>query len=135
VTSRLHHIGLAVLDLDEAVAYYERHHGLVVTSEHTSAADGVREVLLEAGGCQVQLLQPTSDESPVGRFLARRGPGLHHLAFEVDDVDEELARLAGAGAQLVDRQARAGTGGLRIAFVHPSGAMGVLTELVQRSPT
>jgi methylmalonyl-CoA epimerase len=134
VSTRVHHIGLAVTDLDQAVAYYRRNYGLRPAQEHVSVADGVREVLIPAGSCLIQLLEPTADTSPVARFLARHGPGLHHLALEVDHVDRHLSRLAAAGNRLVDSVPRPGTGGLQIAFVHPVDAFGVLTELVERDP-
>lgn len=126
----IHHIGLAVHDADQAAAFYADNYGLGVTSEHVSTADGVRELMLAAGDSYLQLLEPTAPESPVGRFLTRRGPGLHHLALGVPDIRSRTRELQARGVQMIDEEPRGGTGGHLIAFVHPSAAMGTLTELV-----
>ena len=131
-TRGIHHVGFAVADLDEAVATYARLFGAVVEHRETLAEQGAEAVSLDVGGSRVELLAPTGDDTPVGRFLARRGPGMHHVAYEVDDVAVAIAELAAAGAQLVDERPRAGLFGLEVAFVHPDAVHGVLTEVVSR---
>jgi methylmalonyl-CoA epimerase len=131
VTTRgIHHLGVAVADLDEAVATYERLFGAVV--EHRAAVpdQGVEAVAVLVGGSRVELLCPTGPDTPVGRFLAKRGPGLHHVAYEVEDVGAALRDLAAAGAQLIDERPRRGLFGLEVAFVHPDAVHGVLSEVV-----
>ena len=131
-TRGIHHVGFAVSDLDEAVATYARLFGAVVEHRETLAEQGAEAVSLDVGGSRVELLAPRGDDTPVGRFLARRGPGMHHVAYEVDDVGLAIAELAAAGAQLVDERPRAGLFGLEVAFVHPDAVHGVLTEVVSR---
>jgi methylmalonyl-CoA/ethylmalonyl-CoA epimerase len=126
----IHHIGVAVRDLDEAVATYERLLGAAVEARETIASQGAEAVALHVGAGRVELLAALDDDTPVGRFLARRGPGMHHVAYEVDDLRAELARLDGEGVQLVDREPRHGLYGLQVAFIHPDAVHGVLTELV-----
>lgn len=126
----IHHIGVAVADLDEAVATYTSLLGAGVEARETIASQGAEAVALHVGDSRVELLAPLAADTPVGRFLARRGPGMHHIAYEVDDLDEELARLDGEGVQLVDREPRLGLYGLQVAFIHPDAVHGVLTELV-----
>jgi len=126
----IHHIGVAVADLDEAVSTYERLLGAAVEARETIASQGAEAVALHIGGSRVELLAPLEADTPVGRFLARRGPGMHHVAYEVDDLLAELARLDGQGVQLVDREPRPGLYGLQVAFIHPDVVHGVLTELV-----
>jgi methylmalonyl-CoA/ethylmalonyl-CoA epimerase len=126
----IHHIGVAVADLDEAVATYERLLGAVVEARETIASQGAEALALHVGGGRVELLAPLHADTPIGRFLARRGPGMHHVAYEVDDLRAELARLDGEGVQLVDREPRPGLYGLQVAFIHPDAVHGVLTELV-----
>jgi methylmalonyl-CoA epimerase len=128
----IHHVGIAVDDLEAAVETYRRLFGAEV--EHREALDdqGADVVLLRCGSGRFELLAPRGPDTPVGKFLAKRGPGMHHLAVEVDDVAEELARLAAAGAELVDERPRRGILGHEIAFVHPDATGGVLAELVGR---
>lgn len=128
----IHHLGVAVADLDEAVSTYERLFGATVEGRETSSEQGVEAVALRLGAGHVELLAALGPDTPVGRFLARRGPGMHHVAYEVDDVETELARLVGEGAQLVDSAPRPGLFGTEVAFVHPDAAHGVLAELVSR---
>jgi methylmalonyl-CoA epimerase len=128
----IHHVGVAVPDLDEAVATWERLFGAEVVSRETVSDQGVATALLELGSGRVELLAPLGDDTPVGKFLDRRGPGMHHLAIEVDDVAVELQRLAAEGAELIDEQPRPGVEGRPIAFVHPHATGGVLAELVGR---
>jgi methylmalonyl-CoA/ethylmalonyl-CoA epimerase len=128
----IHHVGIAVEDLEVAVRTYERLFGAEV--EHREALDdqGADIALLNVGDSRIELLAARGADTPVGRFLANRGAGMHHLAFEVDDVGAELARLAEAGAELVDEAPRRGILGHEIAFVHPAATGGVLAELVGR---
>lgn len=127
---RIHHVGVAVPDLDEAVATYERLFGARL--EHRARVDdqGVEAASVHVGGSRVELLAPLGDDTPVGRFLARRGPGMHHVAYEVDDVRAFLRELSRHGAELVDAEPRRGMFGLEVAFVHPDSVHGVLTEVV-----
>jgi methylmalonyl-CoA/ethylmalonyl-CoA epimerase len=127
---RIHHIGIAVTDLDEAVRVYEGLFG--ATLEHRERVDeqGVEAVSMRVGDGRVELLSALGDETPVGRFLAKRGPGLHHVAYEVDDVRAALAELAAEGVQLIDTEPRPGMFGLEVGFVDPVSVHGVLSELV-----
>jgi methylmalonyl-CoA epimerase len=126
----IHHLGIAVRDLDEAIATYERLLGATVEGRQAMPEQGVIAVSLRVGDDRVELLAPDGEDTPVGRFLARRGPGMHHVAFAVDDVGEAVRELAAAGAQLVDAEPRPGLFGLEVAFVHPDALHGVLTEVV-----
>ena len=126
----VHHLGFAVDDLDEAVDTYGRLFG--ATLEHRDRVDdqGVEAASILVGGSRIELLSPTGSDTPVGRFLAKRGPGMHHVAYEVDDVATELDRLAETGTELIDVAPRRGLFGLEVAFVHPDAVHGVLTEVV-----
>jgi methylmalonyl-CoA/ethylmalonyl-CoA epimerase len=126
----IHHIGVAVADLDEAVSTYARLLGARVEARETIASQGAEAVALHVGEGRVELLAPLEEDTPIGRFLARRGPGMHHVAYEVEDLHAELARLDREGVQLVDREPRPGLYGLQVAFLHPDAVHGVLTELV-----
>jgi methylmalonyl-CoA epimerase len=126
----IHHLGLAVEDLDEALATYGRLFGATLEHRSTVPDQGVHAVSLLVGGDRIELVSPTDEDTPVGRFLASRGPGMHHVAYEVDDVGAALAELAEAGAALIDEAPRAGLFGLEVAFVHPDAVHGVLTEVV-----
>ena len=126
----IHHVGVAVRHLDEAVEGYGRMFGAQV--EHRSRVDdqGVEAASIRIGEGRVELLAPLGDDTPVGRFLAKRGPGMHHIAYEVDDVRAALAELRAEGAELIDREPRRGMFGLEVAFVHPDSVYGVLSEVV-----
>ena len=126
----IHHVGLAVADLDEAIATYERLFGARVERRDSLQEQGVEAAALRVGDGRVELLEPTGDDTPVGRFLARRGPGMHHVALETDDVETALRELSAEGARLVDEIPRRGLYGLEVAFVHPDAVHGVLTEVV-----
>jgi methylmalonyl-CoA/ethylmalonyl-CoA epimerase len=126
----IHHLGVAVADLDEAVATYERLFGAELEHRETVPDQGVEAASLRIGEGRVELLASLGEETPVGRFLAKRGPGMHHIAFTVDDVAVALADLAAAGAELIDETPRRGLFGLEVAFVHPDAVHGVLTEVV-----
>jgi methylmalonyl-CoA epimerase len=127
----LDHVGIAVDDLDAAAERYERLLGVAPVHRERVADQGVDEVLFAAGSSFIQLLGALGPDTAVGRFLATRGPGVHHVAYRVDDIDEALAHLRAEGARLVDETPRAGSRGTRIAFVHPAAFGGVLVELVQ----
>ena len=128
----IHHLGLAVEDLDEAVATYERLLGATLEHRESVADQGVEAASLRLGSSRVELLAPLGEDTPVGRFLARRGPGMHHVAYEVDDLPASLSELRAAGAELIDEEPRLGLFGLQVAFVHPDAVHGVLTEVVSR---
>jgi methylmalonyl-CoA/ethylmalonyl-CoA epimerase len=131
VFGSIDHIGVAVEDLDAAIAIHRDTYGMPLVHRETIEAQGVEAALLDVGDSHVELLSPLGEETPVGRFLARRGPGLHHVAYRVDDVTAALDDLRTAGVRLVDEQPRTGIRGSRVAFLHPSASGGVLTELVQ----
>lgn len=126
----VHHVGFAVTDLDEAVETYGRLFGATLEHRDAVAEQGVEAASVIVGASRVELLVPTGVDTPVGRFLAKRGPGMHHVAYEVDDVASVLVGLAEAGAELIDRVPRRGLFGLEVAFVHPDAVHGVLTEVV-----
>jgi len=128
---RIDHVGYAVADLGEAIAYHERLYGAQVTHRERLERDGVDEALLAVGQSFIQLLAPTRDDSPVGRFLARNGPGVHHVGYGVADVAATLADLQDLGVRVVDDHPRPGSRGCTVAFLHPKSAMGVLVELVE----
>jgi methylmalonyl-CoA/ethylmalonyl-CoA epimerase len=125
------HVGVAVDDLDAAISLYEQRFEMPLAHRETVEEQGVEAVLLDVGDCHVELLRPLDGETAVGRFLARRGPGLHHVAYRVDDIDATLARLGEAGIELIDREPRTGIRRSRVAFLHPRSTGGVLTEIVQ----
>jgi methylmalonyl-CoA epimerase len=126
----IHHLGVAVEDLDEAVATYERLFGAALERRETVPEQGVEAASLRIGSDRVELLASLGDDTPVGKFLDKRGPGMHHVAFEVDDVGAALGDLTAEGAQLIDEQPRQGLFGLEVAFVHPDSLHGVLAEVV-----
>ena len=128
----IHHVGVAVSDLDAAVDCYRRLFGAELEHRETVADQGVEAASLRVGDGRVELLASLGPDTPVGKFLAKRGPGMHHVAFEVDDVAAELARLAGDGAELIDEEPRRGLFGLEVAFIHPDETGGVLAKLVSR---
>ena len=128
----VHHLGLAVPDLDEAVSTYERLFAATVEHRDRLPSQGVEAASVLVGDARIELLAPTGDDTPVGRFLAKRGPGMHHVAYAVDDVGVALLELQKRGAQLIDETPRAGLFGLQVAFVHPDAVHGVLTEVVSR---
>jgi methylmalonyl-CoA epimerase len=131
VFDRIDHIGVAVADLDAALALHERTYGMPAVHRETVTQQGVEAVLLDVGDGHVELMRPLQEDSPVGRFLAKRGPGLHHVAYQVADIDAALAQLRERGIRLIDEAPRVGIRGSRVAFLHPSASSGVLTELVE----
>jgi methylmalonyl-CoA/ethylmalonyl-CoA epimerase len=128
---RIDHIGVATEDLDGAIALYEGTLGMPVAYRETVESQGVEAVLLDVGDGHVELLRPLGPDTPVGRYLERKGPGLHHVAYAVDDIDGTLDRLKGAGIELIDSEPRVGIRDSRVAFVHPKSTGGVLTEIVE----
>jgi methylmalonyl-CoA epimerase len=126
---RLDHVGIAVRSLDEALRPYVNGLGLSVDGTEEVAGERVRVAFLPVGETRIELLEPTAEDSPIARFIQRRGEGVHHLCFQVADLDAALERLKAAGVPLVDESPRGGAGGSRVAFVHPRGMGGVLIEL------
>jgi methylmalonyl-CoA/ethylmalonyl-CoA epimerase len=139
--TRIDHVGIACRDLDRAIGLYQATFGLEVASLEVNEEQGVREAMMQVGAGRagvgelgvgyVQLLEPLAADSPVGRFLARRGEGLHHVGYGVDDIGQALAAIGGRGLRLLDERPRHGSMGASIAFLHPADLGGVLTELVQ----
>jgi methylmalonyl-CoA/ethylmalonyl-CoA epimerase len=127
---RIHHVGMAVDDLDEAVETYERLFGARVERRATVEDQGVEAASLRLGEGRVELMESLGADTPVGKFLAKRGPGMHHVAYEVGDLPAALRHLSDHGAELIDEAPRPGLFGLQVAFVHPDAAHGVLSELV-----
>jgi len=125
------HVAIAVTDLEASLAAFRRQYGVEPLRREIVEEQGVEEAMIAVGGSQVQLLEPLVPDSPVGRFLAREGEGLHHIAFAVADIDAALEHLKNSGARLVDEEPRTGGGGHRIAFVHPSAFAGTLVELIE----
>ncbi len=125
------HIGVVVEDLDDAIQLYEERLGMPLQHRETVEEQGVEAVLLGVGESHVELLRPLSPDTAVGRFLARSGPGLHHVAYGTDDIDSALEAIRGAGLRLIDERPRIGIRGSRVAFLHPKSTGGVLTELVE----
>jgi methylmalonyl-CoA epimerase len=128
---RIDHIGVAVTDLDEAVDLYTSVYGMPLVHRETVDGQGVEAALLDVGESHVELVSPLGAETPVGRFLAKRGAGLHHVAYQVADIEATLRRLQGAGMRLIDQAPREGIRSSRVAFLHPSASGGVLTEIVE----
>ena len=128
---RIDHIGVAVADLESAIQLHTRTYGMPLVHRETITEQGVEAVLLDVGESHVDLLSPLSEDSPVGRFLAKKGPGLHHVAYQVVDVQVALDSAREAGLRLIDETPRTGIRGSQVAFLHPATAGGVLTELVQ----
>ena len=129
--SIIDHVGVAVEDIDSALALYRDALGLPLVHRETVREQGVDAALLDVGDGHVELLQPLGPDTAVGKFLAKRGPGLHHVAYRVDDIDGALEQLSGAGLRLIDERPRTGIRGSRVAFLHPGSTGGVLTEIVQ----
>ena len=128
---RIDHVGLAVSDLEEAIDLHVNVYGLSLVHRETVESQGVEAALLDVGENHVELLAPLHDDTPVGKFLAKRGPGLHHVAYQVADIDATLARLREQGVRLIDEAPRTGIRGSKVAFIHPSATGSVLTEIVQ----
>jgi len=131
VFGRIDHIGVAVEDIDAAIDLYEKSFEMELAHRETVESQGVEAVLLDVGDGHVELLRPLGPETAVGKFLDRKGPGLHHVAYAVEDIDATLGRLADAGLELIDSEARVGIRESRVAFLHPRSTGGVLTEIVE----
>jgi methylmalonyl-CoA/ethylmalonyl-CoA epimerase len=129
----IHHLGVAVENLDEALATYRRLFGAELEHRAAVPEQGIEAAAVKIGDGRVELLTGLGGETPVGKFLANRGPGMHHVAYEVADIRRELARLEGEGAELIDREPREGLFGLEVAFLHPDAVHGVLSEVVSRA--
>ena len=132
-SARIEHIGIATPNIDDALGFWRDALGLEVRHTEVVEEQGVRVAMLPAGEARIELLEPTGDSSPVAKFLAKRGPGIHHVAVRVPDIRAALARLKDAGARLIDAEPRVGAGGCLVAFVHPQTAGGVLLELVEHT--
>ena len=129
---KIDHLGIAVKSIDEALNFYQQMLGLSLAGTEIVADQGAEVAMLPIGESRIELLQPTGDDTPIGKFLAKRGSGIHHICLEVDDLVAQLAQMQAQGAQLIDEQPRRGAGGHLIAFVHPKTTGGVLIELVQK---
>jgi len=129
--TRINHIGIAVASLDETLPFYRDNLGMALAGVEEVAEQKVRVAMLQIGESKIELLEPTAANSPVARFLEKNGPGIHHLAYEVEDIEAAIARLLANGARMIDETPRNGAHGTRIAFVHPKSSNGVLTELCE----
>ena len=129
--TEIDHVAIAVRDLDAAIQYYEQAFGATVHHREIVDSDGVEEVLLKVADNYIQLAAATRDDSPIAKFLEKRGEGLHHVGYRVDDVAAALRAMVAAGARAIDEQPRPGSRGTTVAFVHPKGNLGTLIELVQ----
>jgi methylmalonyl-CoA/ethylmalonyl-CoA epimerase len=129
--NRIYHLGYAVEDIEAASRFYRENFGVEPGEPEMVEEQGIVAVMFRVGESMVELVQPTRPDSPVGRFLERRGEGVHHVAFEVDDLEAALRELRKNGVEIIDEEPRIGAGGTRMAFVHPKSAFGVLTELVE----
>ena len=129
--TRIDHIGVAVENLDEAIKFYERSFDMGLAHRETVESQGVEAVLLDVGDGHVELLAPLGPDTPVGKFIAKKGPGIHHVAYAVEDIDAALEQVKAAGLRLIDEEPRTGIRRSRVAFLHPSATGSVLTEIVQ----
>jgi len=129
---KIQHLGVAVSSIDEALGFWRDALGLELTDVEVVEDQGVRVAMLPIGESRIELLEATGDETPVGKFIAKRGPGIHHLCVEVNDINAKLAELKARDVRLIDEQPRTGAGGALVAFVHPSSTGGVLIELTQK---
>jgi len=129
--NKISHIGVAVASLDETIPFYRDQLGMVFKGTEEVAEQKVKVAFFQIGASKIELLEPTASDSPVAKFLEKNGPGIHHIAYEVADIEAAIARLEADGARMIDRTPRCGAHGARIAFVHPKTSSGVLTELCQ----
>ena len=129
--NRIYHLGYAVEDIEAAARFYSENFGAEPTEPEVVEEQGIVATMFRVGESMIELVQPTGPDSPVGRFLARRGEGIHHVAYQVEDLEAALEELKKNGVELIDEEPRLGAGGTRVAFVHPKSAFGVLTELVE----
>jgi methylmalonyl-CoA/ethylmalonyl-CoA epimerase len=129
--ARIDHVGVAVEDLDASIALYEKTYNMTLVHREVVEEQGVEAVLLDVGENHVELLAPLGPDTPVGKFLAKKGPGIHHVAYQVEDIDSALEGLRSSGLRLIDETPRIGIRGSRVAFLHPAASGGVLTEIVE----
>jgi methylmalonyl-CoA/ethylmalonyl-CoA epimerase len=129
--TKINHIGIAVKSLEDSIPFYRDQLSMAFAGIEEVAEQKVRVAMLQVGESKIELLEPISDDSPVAKFIEKNGPGIHHLAYEVEDLEAAIARLMAEGARMIDEKPRAGAHGSRIAFVHPKSSNGVLTELCQ----
>jgi methylmalonyl-CoA/ethylmalonyl-CoA epimerase len=129
--ARIDHVGVAVEDLDASIALYEKTYNMKLVHREVVEEQGVEAVLLDVGENHVELLAPLGPDTPVGKFLAKKGPGIHHVAYQVEDIDNALSSLKESGLRLIDETPRIGIRGSRVAFLHPAASGGVLTEIVE----
>ena len=129
--ARIDHVGVAVEDLDASIALYEKTYNMKLVHREVVEEQGVEAVLLDVGENHVELLAPLGPDTPVGKFLAKKGPGIHHVAYQVQDIDSALSSLKESGLRLIDETPRIGIRGSRVAFLHPAASGGVLTEIVE----
>lgn len=129
--NKIYHLGYAVEDIDAASRFYRENFGAEPTESEVVGEQGIIAAMFRVGESMVELVQPTGPDTPVGRFLARRGEGFHHIAYEVDDLEAALRELRQNGVEIIDEEPRVGAGDTRMAFVHPRSTFGVLTELVE----
>ncbi len=129
--NRIHHLGYAVEDVGAASLFYKKNFGVLPGEPEAVEEQGIVATMFRVGESRIELVQPTCPDSPVGKFLAKRGEGFHHVAYQVDDLEAVLTHLRSNGVELVDEKPRIGVGGTRMAFVHPKDTFGVLTELVE----
>jgi methylmalonyl-CoA epimerase len=132
---KIDHLGIAVRSLDDALGFYQSALGLTLAGRESVEDQGVNIAFLPVGDSRIELLEPFSADTPVGRFIGKRGEGLHHICYEVDDLAAKLDELKAKGAKLLDGYPRSGAGGKLVAFLHPASAYGVLVELVQKART
>ncbi len=131
--TEIDHVAIAVRDLDEAIAYYKESFGAEVAHRETVESDGVEEALIKVADSYIQLTAATRPDSPIAKFLEKRGEGLHHIGYRVDDCEAALASMVAAGARPIDPKPRPGSRGTTVAFIHPKGSLGTLIELVQEN--
>ncbi|WP_047865636.1 methylmalonyl-CoA epimerase [Rubrobacter aplysinae] len=132
---KIHHLGYAVRSLEDAADFYQEHFGAKASEPEEVSDQGIRTVMFGVGESRIELLEPTGPDTPVGKFLDKNGEGFHHVAFEVEDLSRVLEDLTLEGVDLIDEEPRIGAGGVRMAFIHPRGAFGVLTELCEHPAT
>lgn len=129
--TKINHIGIAVKSLEDSLPFYRDNLGMAFLGSEEVAEQKVKVAMLQVGESKIELLEPTSDDSPVARFIEKNGPGIHHLAYEVENIEEAIAKLLSDGVRMIDEKPRSGAHGTRIAFIHPKSSNGVLTEICQ----
>lgn len=130
--TKINHIGIAVKSLEDSLPFYRDNLGMAFLGSEDVAEQKVKVAMLQVGESKIELLEPTSEDSPVARFIEKNGPGIHHLAYEVENIEEAIAKLLSDGVRMIDEKPRSGAHGTRIAFIHPKSSNGVLTEICQQ---